>query len=222
MAVVVLCIDQAAKYVVDGLLEVGESWPAYGLFSLTHVTNTGNTVNLFSGHSLVLIGVSAGGIALLFALYWPRPKTGVMGQVAFGLMLAGVTGNLADRVILGHVTDFINVVPWFIFNPNPPKGYGAGVDTGDDGYGKANRPGLIPTDGVEGSARWPRWRQGGVARWRSRRNRPGRMPEATLADWAGMNLRDSPWIVRWTGRASTARRQAGQAGRGMARNRARA
>ena len=116
VAVVVLCIDQAAKYVVDGLLEVGESWPAYGLFSLTHVTNTGNTVNLFSGHSLVLIGVSAGGIALLFALYWPRPKTGVMGQVAFGLMLAGVTGNLADRVILGHVTDFINVVPWFIFN----------------------------------------------------------------------------------------------------------
>ena len=56
----------------------------------------------------------------------------------------------------------------------------------------------------------------------SRRNRPGRMPEATLADWAGMNLRGSPWIVRWTGRASTARRQAGQAGRGMARNRARA
>ena len=50
--------------------------------------------------------------------------------------------------------------------PNPPKGYGAGIDTGDDGYGKANRPGLIPTDGVEGSARWPRWRQGGVARWR--------------------------------------------------------
>ena len=25
-------------------------------------------------------------------------------------------GNLADRLILGHVTDFIDVVPWFIFN----------------------------------------------------------------------------------------------------------
>jgi len=31
-------------------------------------------------------------------------------------MLAGVTGNLADRVILGHVTDFIDVASWFIFN----------------------------------------------------------------------------------------------------------
>ena len=116
VAVVVLCIDQAAKYAVDGMLEVGESWPAYGLFRLTHVANTGNTLDLFSGHSLVLIAVSAGGIALLFALYWPRPKTGVVAQLAFGLMLAGVNGNLADRVILGHVTDFINVVPWFIFN----------------------------------------------------------------------------------------------------------
>ena len=29
-------------------------------------------------------------------------------------------------------------------NPNPPKGYGGGVDTGDDGYGKANGPGPVP------------------------------------------------------------------------------
>ena len=41
-------------------------------------------------------------------------------------------------------------------SPNPPKGYGGGVDTGDDGYGKANGPGPVPIDGVEGSARWPR------------------------------------------------------------------
>ena len=51
-------------------------------------------------------------------------------------------------------------------NPNPPKGYGGGVDTGDDGYGKANGPGPVPIDGVEGSARWPRQWPGGGRQWR--------------------------------------------------------
>ena len=49
--------------------------------------------------------------------------------------------------------------------------------------------------------------------------RPGGMPEVALAGWTGMSLRDSPWVVRWEGRTPTARRQAG---RGMARNRAKA
>jgi len=116
MAAVLLCIDQIAKYTVGAALEIGESWPAYGLLRLTHVTNSGNTLDLFSGHSVALIAVSAAGVALLFALYWPRPKTGMIAQVSFGLMLAGLTGNLADRVILGHVTDFIDVMRWFVFN----------------------------------------------------------------------------------------------------------
>ena len=31
-------------------------------------------------------------------------------------MIAGKIGNLVDRVVFGHVIDFIDVVPWFIFN----------------------------------------------------------------------------------------------------------
>ena len=115
-AIVILCIDQIAKHTVSAVLGVGESWPAYGHLRLTHVTNSGNTLDLFSGHSIALIAVSTAGVALLFALYWPRPKTGVVAQLAFGLMLAGLTGNLADRVVLGHVTDFIDVMRWFVFN----------------------------------------------------------------------------------------------------------
>ena len=53
-----------------------------------------------------------------------------------------------------------------VLSPNPPKGYGGGVDTGDDGYGKANGPGPVPIDGVEGSARWPRQWPGGGRQWR--------------------------------------------------------
>ena len=95
---------------------MGESWPTEGLFHLTHAINLGSTLDLFSGHSIALIVASAFCIGLLMALYWPRPKTGARPQVAFGLMLAGAAGNLVDRIAFGHVVDFIDVLPWFIFN----------------------------------------------------------------------------------------------------------
>lgn len=115
-ALAALALDQIAKVLIIWTLAIGDSWPAGGLFRLTHVTNTGNTLDLFSGHTTALIAISATGICLLFALYWSRAKTGARTQVTFGLMLAGAAGNLVDRLVLGHVTDFIDVVPWFIFN----------------------------------------------------------------------------------------------------------
>ena len=109
-------LDQITKLLVIRTLAVGESWPEDGFFHLTHLANFGSTLDLFSGHSTVLIAGSVAGICALFALYWPRPETGVRTQVTFGLMLAGAVGNIADRVVFGHVTDFIDIVPWFIFN----------------------------------------------------------------------------------------------------------
>ena len=94
----------------------GPSVVLFGPFRLTHVVNTGDTLDLFSGHTTVLIAISVTGIGLLFALYWYRTRTGARAQVTFGLLLAGAAGNLVDRLVLGHVTDFIDVVPWFIFN----------------------------------------------------------------------------------------------------------
>ena len=112
----VLVLDQVAKLLVIRTVAIGESWPPVGLFRLTHVTNSGGTLELFSGHTILLIVVSTIGIGMLIALYWPRPNTGPRPQITFGLMLAGATGNLIDRVAFGHVTDFIDILPWFIFN----------------------------------------------------------------------------------------------------------
>ena len=113
---VVLAFDQVAKLLVIQALAVGESWTLDGFFRLTRVTNSGSAIELFSGHTIALIVVSTIGIGVLSALYWPRPKTGIRSQLSFGLMLTGAVGNLVDRAVFGHVTDFIHIVPWFIFN----------------------------------------------------------------------------------------------------------
>ena len=112
----VLGLDQLAKFLVMRTLDIGESWPHDGLFQFTHIINTGSAFSLFSGHTIALIVVSAIGIGVLFALYWPRPTTSLRAQLSFGLLLAGAIGNLVDRIFFGHVTDFIDVLPWFVFN----------------------------------------------------------------------------------------------------------
>ena len=115
-AAALLAMDQLTKLLVTSVLSAGGSWPDDGFFHITHATNSGATLDLFSGHTTALITASATGIGLLVALYWPRPKTGARPQIAFGLMLAGAMGNLIDRLAFGHVIDFIDILPWFIFN----------------------------------------------------------------------------------------------------------
>ncbi len=115
-AIVALAFDQAAKFLVSITLAVGGSWPTDGFIRVTHVTNAGSAFHLLNVPTITIFVASAVGISVLFALYWTRPKTDIRSQLSFGLMVAGVFGNLIDRVAFGHVTDFIDIFPWFVFN----------------------------------------------------------------------------------------------------------
>ena len=114
--ILLLVLDQAAKLAVVRVIPVGESWPAAGFLHLTHARNLGSTLDLFGGHTIALhrglhcLHRHADGPLLA------APQTGARPQVAFGMLLAGAIGNLIDRVLFGHVIDFIDVLPWFIFN----------------------------------------------------------------------------------------------------------
>lgn len=114
--VVALAVDQVSKLAMVRSLEIGESWPTQGIWHFTRASNTGGALDLFSGHTVLLLTVSIVGLGLLFALYWNRPKTEIRPQLAFGFLLAGAAGNMIDRFVFGHVIDFIDVVPWLVFN----------------------------------------------------------------------------------------------------------
>lgn len=61
--------------------------------------------------------------ALVFVLAWLLPRTRHRGwSVALGLLLAGILGNLTDRLVRppgfahGHVVDFLQLPYFAIFN----------------------------------------------------------------------------------------------------------
>jgi signal peptidase II len=112
----VVTLDQVTKHLVRAKLALGESVPDEGPFRITYVTNTGAAFGILQGQTLFLMVTTFLGLAaiLLYFLY-PPMEHGVL-RLALGLQLGGAVGNLADRVRLGKVTDFIDVGPWPAFN----------------------------------------------------------------------------------------------------------
>ena len=116
MAALALALDQLTKFVVRQTLEWHHSWPITGLFRFTHVHNTGSAFGLFQDQNLPLLVVSVVGVLVLAYIYQSQPQPGRLLRVSIALMLGGALGNLTDRIHQGHVTDFIDIGPWPVFN----------------------------------------------------------------------------------------------------------
>lgn len=114
-ALVVLC-DQLTKYLVREYLQLSQSFPAEGFFRITHTFNTGSAFGLFQDQNTPLILVSLVGITVLVIIYRSQRLPSGLLRLSLGLQLGGAVGNLLDRVRLGHVTDWVDIGPWPVFN----------------------------------------------------------------------------------------------------------
>ncbi|MFH1649129.1 MAG: signal peptidase II [Candidatus Woesearchaeota archaeon] len=100
-------LDQITK------LLVLKGWRFEGaLFDIVFVQNTGAGFGILQGMNLALIFVYIAVFALL-VWSWPRIR---QGKVFYLLIIAGLVGNLVDRIRLGYVVDWFNL-GWFpVFN----------------------------------------------------------------------------------------------------------
>lgn len=92
-----------------------------GLLTLRLVRNPGAAFSMGENYTVVLSIV--GMAALIFVLVWLIPRTRHRGwAITLGLLLAGILGNLTDRLVRppsfahGHVIDFLQVPNFAIFN----------------------------------------------------------------------------------------------------------
>ena len=116
----VLLADQLTKYLVETRIPLYGVWapiPALeGIFRIVHTTNTGAVFGLFQGTGMFFaaLAVVVAGAIVYFNLTLPGNQWAI--RVALGLQLGGALGNLIDRLRQGHVTDFIDTGPWYIWN----------------------------------------------------------------------------------------------------------
>ena len=92
-----------------------------GMLTLQLIRNPGAAFSLGEQFTYVFAILATGVVA--FVIIRLVPRLGHPGwAVALGLLCAGVTGNLADRIfrnpgpLRGHVVDFLQLPYWPIFN----------------------------------------------------------------------------------------------------------
>src|SRR3989338_8671881 len=116
--------DQMTKVLVRLNFSIGKSVPViYNIFHITYITNTGSAFGLFRGFNSIFIIISIFIISLIAYYFYVNyikngngNKNEKIELILLALLLAGVIGNLIDRVLFGQVTDFLDFRIWPVFN----------------------------------------------------------------------------------------------------------
>ena len=117
-------LDQFTKFLVLRFIPPNSSLPLISnFFDLVHVTNTGAAFGSFKNNNGFFIVLSCLALIVVFAMLLRGGPVDSWRNIALGLLLAGIFGNLTDRLVHGHVIDFLLfdlhvplAHPWPAFN----------------------------------------------------------------------------------------------------------
>lgn len=118
-------LDQWSKHWIVGrfALYAEEQEVIPGVFWLHHAANTGVAFGMFNGTAYANYAfgaISLGALALLYVFHRKGAFPGGFSRVAVALLVAGIFGNLTDRLLHGYVVDFLKFDFGFApFNPWP-------------------------------------------------------------------------------------------------------
>lgn len=113
VSAVVLIVDQCTKLLADTLLTLHESIVMLPVLAIRKAYNSGAAFSFLgdaSGWQRWFFIALAIGIIILLVTWMRRLSAGQKWTaLALALILGGAAGNLVDRVVYGHVIDFIDI-----------------------------------------------------------------------------------------------------------------
>ena len=117
-------LDQFSKCLVQRFVDPDQPRIVItGFLSLVNVTNTGAAFGSFKNNNTVFVVISCLALLFVVSLLVRRRSADRWRDVSLALLLAGILGNLTDRLLYGHVIDFLLfdlhvplAHPWPAFN----------------------------------------------------------------------------------------------------------
>ena len=113
IALAVVLLDRMAKWLVATHITLHDTIDIIpGFFRLTHLENSGAAFGLFADSPsqwklTILVVFSLVALGIVTVLLWKNSYVLTSTGVGLALILGGAVGNLWDRVIDGHVVDFL-------------------------------------------------------------------------------------------------------------------
>ena len=103
-----LLVDRLIKVIVTSSISFGERVVIIrDFFNLTYVTNDGAAFSILSGNTLLLIVLTIIALVLIVCFYLLDKSTSNKEKIVIALLIGGILGNLYDRVVYGHVIDYL-------------------------------------------------------------------------------------------------------------------
>ena len=101
-----LFLDQIIKYLVVTNMYMHQSINIIdNFFKITYVTNDGAAFSMLSGNVLLLILIALFAIIYIFKNIKKMEKT---EKYIYSILVAGILGNLIDRIFRGYVIDYLD------------------------------------------------------------------------------------------------------------------
>jgi len=122
IAAVIVVLDQWTKWLVRTNIASGAAWLPDSLqwlmpyARIVHWYNTGAAFGMFKDASMILTVLAFVVIGAILFYYPQVEKDDWLLRLALSMQLGGALGNLVDRLTIGHVTDFISVGNFPVFN----------------------------------------------------------------------------------------------------------
>lgn len=122
IAAIIVVLDQWTKSLVRANIPLGGRWLPDSLewldpyARIVHWYNTGAAFGLFKEGSMVFTVLAFIVIGLILYYYPQVEEADWSLRLAMSMQLGGAIGNLADRLTIGHVTDFISIGKFAVFN----------------------------------------------------------------------------------------------------------
>lgn len=113
LAALVVLLDQYTKVLAENGLDYGRPVEVFSWFNLTLQYNTGAAFSFLSDaggwqrYFFTVVALVISAILVVWLYIMPREQR--LLALSLGLILGGAVGNLWDRMVLGHVVDFISV-----------------------------------------------------------------------------------------------------------------
>ena len=125
LAAIVIVADQLSKTLILGWLQLGDVHPVTDFFNLVRVHNSGAAFSFLAGASgwqrwfFVGLGVAASGFIVWMLKSHPTQR---LFCFAVSMIMGGALGNVVDRLLHGHVIDFLQI-RFAMLEPLFPGGY---------------------------------------------------------------------------------------------------
>ncbi|MGZ9164197.1 MAG: signal peptidase II [Anaerolineales bacterium] len=122
IAVLIVGLDQWTKWLVRVNIPTGETWlpESLGWLSpyarIVHWYNTGAAFGIFKEGGMIFTVLAFIVIGAILYYYPQVERSDWSLRLAMSMQLGGAIGNLIDRLRIGHVTDFISIGTFPVFN----------------------------------------------------------------------------------------------------------